>query len=64
MVGVASLLVAGASEIRLVVSGGVSSTQGISAQIVVLDRAATLFVCPHRRMTILINAVATMQATV
>ena len=58
MIGIASLLVAGASEIRLAVIGDVPCTQSITAQVVVLDCAATSIVDPHSPVVVIIDPVS------
>ena len=63
MIGIASLLVAGASEIWLAVGGDVPSTSGIVAQVIVLDCAATSIGDRHSPVVILIDAVAAQSST-
>lgn len=58
MIGITSLFVAGASEIRLAVSGDAPCIFGIITQVVVLDRASPSIVGPHSPVAILIDAVA------
>ncbi len=57
VIGIASLPVAGTSDIRLAVRGDAPCTCGIVTQVVVLDRAATRG-DKHRPDTFLIDAVA------
>ena len=63
MIGIASLLVAGASDIRLAVSGDAPCTPGIAAQVIVLDCATSATVDPDSHLGILIDAVKAQSST-
>ncbi len=63
VIRIASLLVAGASEIRLAICGDVPCTCGIAAQVVVLDCATAPIVDPHSPVAVFVDTVAAQSST-
>jgi len=56
-IGVASLLVASASEIQLAIRGDTPCTSGVDAQVVVLDCATPSVADPHSPAVVLIDVI-------